>query len=482
MPVPDAPTRRGAGGADRPTPPQEVAHPVLYLNAAGTNSIDQAAHRFLATADVPLPSEDDSLPPGHLCALGRWAEVPPTASLHLRLLAAVAQDKWADALALLKSAGLLGASPDTLETELATAAAEWGGGDVAKPVVGLPALLTAAAVQDEVAMREGTGCTAPAPCLNLQRFLAASTPAALAGGASPHPSLTAAFRCLPPSVAIASRVKTRLHIARIWMQQHALLVQESGTGDTPPAATPRIVPSAAFVCEAGVKELWRADASAPQEGWKGAVPASVAAHGALACATALLRVFCMVGNVTGATDAQQLVECLGRAAAPTEDETPSVMRSSVEAAVLHSDSLMAMLQGSAELAATAAAEAETRVIGVATQHTDSAEPAGSDVWGGGHVGPGTGPAVVLRSSAACAALAADVLSGQLWKGLAAGNALLASNAPAHIGSNRAIVGNMGTMYDLSSTASDASLARDILLRVAAKYRLQHVVEGGWIKP
>jgi hypothetical protein len=78
-------------------------------------------------------------------------------------------------------------------------------------------------------------------------------------------------------------------------------------------------------------------------------------------------------------------------------------------------------------------------------------------------------------------MVASVLAGRLWEGMQCGSQLIASDAPAHMGSSRAICANVTNMYDLTSTTADAQFAREVLAHVAGKYQLTQVQQGGWIK-
>ncbi len=472
VPVPDMPRRRGnTAQAAEPAP-------VMYLSAQGSNSVEQAAHKFLATADVPVPGAGEQLPE-QLAQCSRWEN----------LLAAVPNQQHGPQLNqgdLFKRVCSLLVLNRTMSAtvELQDAfGADLFSLDTAAVSVEVPLLLLAAYVGDAADAAEGTS----QQCSRMGQLIAACW--ALVDGIEmpglASPSTCATVKSLPPVAALAWGTKACVMCSTLWLQAHQAICVDMASGSAPSAAA-RFPRSAAYALLGCVQRVWQQDTAQLKEQWRGQ-HALAALTCAVSSVTSLVRVYLHVGQLQAAASGQQLLQTLARAAeaaAPAGDSTAQAVLQLMNAVVLSCDASLGVAQGDPSIALVAAEEADTAAL--------AATPPPLAEGGGEEASTTTcslGDAQALhilaqnavRSGCSCLCMAGSVLAGKAWHGLRLGNQLIASNAPAYMGMSKAICSNVTTMYDLTSTKTDAQFAREVLTQVASKYHLAQVLQGGWIK-
>ena len=447
----------------------------MYLSAQGSNSVEQAAHSFLATADVALPNAAETNP-AQLAAAARWeavlaavpAEPQPatTAEQHqavfMRTCALLALNRMKSAVVELG---------DALDGDVAASDAP------PSPPLPLPLLLLRAYTLDASAATEGL----QQECTNLRQVSLACW-AVVDGGVCPagvdsraHESAAA----LSPQAALAWGCKAALLCSTLWMQAHQQACDELGTGAIVPNAAV-LQRSAAAALYNALSRVWDGNLGQVQLQWQGE-HALAALTCAVAVASSLVRVYLHCGQLQAAVAGQQLLAQLERAAqaagAADGDETAAVLQL-IRASVLACDATVSLAQGNSAIALAEAEEADTAAVAAGSQGLGTSQ--GTCALADGQA-LHTMAQHAVRSSCSCLCMAGSVLAGKAWAGMRAGNQLIASNAPAHMGMSRAICSNVTTMYDLTSTKTDAQFAREVLTHVASKYQLAQVLQGGWIK-
>jgi len=457
----------------------------MYLSAQGSNSVEQAAHSFLATADVPLPNSSETAPRG-LAQSSRWeALLSATASLHED---STTQPDYGNVF--MRTCALL--ALNRLKSSVIELDAALGGVDEesvpAGAVLPAPLLLLRAYAMDASAAED----KAEHSCRMLGEVITACW--SVVDGVEPPPSTScstaACVRGLSRPAALAWGCKGTLLCSTLWMQAHQDACSEMAAGSAAPHGVAFHL-CAATALQAAVVRVWDAPAGQLLQQWQGehALPAFACA---VAAASSLVRVYLHVGQLLAAASGQQLLLQLERAASGIAQAGEAGNHAAMQllrAVVLSCDATLSLAQGSPAIGLAEAEEADTAALAAATaaemDDTGAAAPPAGDTDTACRLADAQSLHMMaqsaVRSGCSCLCMVGSVLAGKAWGGMRAGNQLIASNAPAYMGMSKAICSNVTTMYDLTSTKTDAQFAREVLTQVASKYQLAQVLKGGWIK-